>query len=164
MSFEKTLSDTDLRALTVAASALVADSCMSAEVLTDEEYAAAKALSARLEAETNLRSEAAKDSVPLVGVALGSIWVEAEVDGLPGCTWPVDEEGNTCSYGYDGPAWAPSGERVKVLAQGLDDAACRWVLRGVEDNFGHPAFAALVRRRCAHLMAGGTIESYVEGT
>ena len=164
MSFEKTLNDTDLRALSVGMTALVADSRLSTETLTDEEYLSAKSLSARLEAESNLRSEATKDSVPLVGVALGSIWVEAEVDGLPGCTWPVDEEGNTCSYGYDGPAWAPSGERVKVLAQGLDDDTCRWVLRGVEDNFGHPSFSALIRRRCAHLMAGGSIESYTEAT
>lgn len=164
MSFEKTLNDTDLRILTAAMYSLTADSESLGAVLLPENHPAALTLSGRLEAESNLRSEATKDSVPLVGVALGSIWVEAEVDGLPGCTWPVDEEGNTCSYGYDGPAWAPSGERVKVLAQGLDDDTCRWVLRGVEDNFGHPSFSALIRRRCAHLMAGGSIESYVEAT
>lgn len=164
MSFEKTLNDNDLYAVWAAMCAMTQDIHAPQDTMTEEQTEAADALWTRLDTEINLRHEATKDSVPLMGVALGSIWVEAEVDGLPGCTWPVDEDGNTCSYGYDGPAWAPSGERVKVLAQGLDDVTCRWVLCGADDSFGHPAFAALVRRRCAHLMAGGTIESYVEST
>lgn len=164
MNFEKTLSDNDLHAIWAAMCAMTQDIHAPQDTMTDEQTAAADVLWTRLDAEINARHEAIKDIVALVGVPPGSIWVEAEVDGLPGCTWHMDEEGNTCSYGYDGPAWSPSGGRVKVLAQGLDEDSCRWVLRGADDNFGQPAFAALVRRRCAHLMAGGSIESYVETT
>lgn len=164
MTFEKTLNDNDLYAIWAAMCAMTQDIHAPQDTMTDEQTDAADALWTRLDAEINARHEATKDSVALVDVLPGSIWVEAEVDGLPGCTWPHAEEDNTCSYGHDGPAWSPRDERVKVLAQGLDGVSCSWVLRGSDANFGSPEFSALVRHRCAHLMAGGSIESYVETT
>jgi len=44
---------------------------------------------------------------------------------------------------------------------GLSTEACDWVLSTKDDS---PYDSERVRRRCAHLMAGGSIESYVETT
>ena len=168
MSFEKTLNDTDLRALSVAMSALVADSCMAAEALEDEEYEAAKVLSKRLDAETNLRSERAKTiasgaPLRLADVPAGSICIEAGGQGMALCKWPAPNGDATCSFSPGGPAWYPLTEQVTVIATGLSTAACNWVL-----TLPHGMTAlwsmVLIRRRCAHLMAGGSIESYVETT
>lgn len=161
MNFEKTLNDTDLRALSVAMSALVADSCMAAEALEDEEYEAAKVLSKRLDAETNLRSERAKTiasgaPLRLADVPAGSICIEAGGQGMALCKWPAPNGDATCS-----PAWYPLTEQVTVIATGLSTAACNWVLT-LPHGMTAPRSTALIRRRCAHLMAGGSIESYVE--
>ncbi len=151
MSFEKTLNDTDLRALSVAMYALVADSCMAAEALEDEEYEAAKVLSKRLAAETSLRSERAKTiasgaPVPLTHVGLGSIWeMNVEVGAFhsrnpgteytrTGCTWPVPMGFAECSFCAGGPMWAPDRETVRILAHGLSTEACDWVLSAKDDD------------------------------
>ena len=159
MSFEKTLNDTDLRALWDALYSTVK------EPRAPYDWSATVAMYERVEAEFNLRSERAKNSVALVDVALGSIWVEVDEDMYVGCKWPTPDtdSGVSCSYSDDGPCWHPDPEqRVRVLATGLDAVACRWAL----NDTGLPVrvFSALVHHRCAHLMAGGSIESYVEAT
>ena len=163
MSFEKTLNDTDLGVLTLALSAAMTDD--QSGIFSETQYSAAVELQNRLGVEVKLRSERAKNSVALVDVALGSIWVEVDEDMYVGCKWPTPDtdSGVSCSYSDDGPCWHPDPEqRVRVLATGLDAVACRWAL----NDTGLPVrvFSALVRRRCAHLMAGGSIESYVETT
>ena len=163
MSFEKTLNDTDLGVLTLALSAAMTDD--QSGIFSETQYSAAVELQNRLGVEVKLRSERAKNSVALVDVALGSIWVEVDEDMYVGCKWPAPDtdSGVSCSYSDDGPCWHPDPEqRVRVLATGLDAVACRWAL----NDTGLPVrvFSALVRRRCAHLMAGGSIESYVEAT
>jgi hypothetical protein len=159
MSFEKTLNDTDLRVLRLATSAY---SNEVESTLTQEEYEAVTEIKARLEDEDNKRD--AVNSVLLVDVPPGSIWVEGGAKGLVGCKWPTALDGHTCSYTAEFPCWSPDTERVHVLAQGLDDAKCCWVLQGA---FASPRTSACTEsmcRRCAHLMSGGTIESYVEAT
>ncbi len=163
MSFEKTLNDTDLGVLTLALSAAMTDD--QSGIFSETQYSAAVELQNRLGVEVKLRSERAKNSVALVDVALGSIWVEVDEDMYVGCKWPTPDtdSGVSCSYSDDGPCWHPDPEqRVRVLATGLDAVACRWAL----NDTGLPVrvFSALVRRRCAHLMAGGSIESYTEAT
>lgn len=163
MSFEKTLNDTDLGVLTLALSAAMTDD--QSGIFSETQYSAAVELQNRLGVEVKLRSERAKNSVALVDVALGSIWVEVDEDMYVGCKWPTPDtdSGVSCSYSDDGPCWHPDPEqRVRVLATGLDAVACRWAL----NDTGLPVrvFSVLVRRRCAHLMAGGSIESYVEAT
>ena len=170
MSFEKTLNDTDLRILTAAMYSLTADSESLGAVLLPENHPAALTLSGRLEAETNLRSERAKaiassGLVPLTHVGRGSIW-EWNVNGCErtGCMWPEPEGFAECSYCSGGPMWAPADEVVSILAHGLSTLACEWVLSAKDDDTDIGLNNERVRRRCAHLMAGGSIESYVEPT
>lgn len=61
------------------------------------------------------------------------------------------------------PVWYEGTETVTVVATGLSTTSCDWVLT-LPEGMTTPRSTALIRRRCAHLMAGGTIESYVEGT
>lgn len=170
MSFEKTLNDTDLRILTTAMYSLTADSESLGAVLLPENHPAALALWTRLDAESNLRSEQAKaiasgGLVPLTHVGRGSIWEwHHRACTRTGCTWPVPEGVAECSFSAGGPMWAPTDEQVTIIAYALSRPACDWVLSAKEDDADPHLDNDRVRRRCAHLMAGGSIESYVEAT
>lgn len=163
-NFEKTLNDADLRALWDALYSTVK------EPRAPYNWSATVAMYARVEAEFNLRSERANAvalgvSVPLAHVGRGSIW-EWSVLGRTrtGCTWPHPEGRAECSYCAGGPMWAPEAEIVSILAHGLSTSACDWVLSVKEDDTDPDTNNARVRCRCAHLMAGGSIESYTEAT
>lgn len=166
MSFEKTLNDTDLGVLTLALSAAMTDD--QSGIFSETQYSAAVDLQNRLDVEVNLRGEWANAialgaTVPLTHVGRGSIW-EWSVNGCErtGCMWPQPEGSAECSYCAGGPMWAPEDELVSILAHGLSTPACEWVLSAKDDDVDPDVNNDRVRRRCSHLMAGGSIESYAE--
>lgn len=182
MSFEKTLSDNDLHAIWAAMCAMTQDIHAPQDTLTDETVDAADALWTRLDAEINARHERAKaldvaiaagQAVPLSMVRPGSIWLDSEADGVPGCRWPddtpkpcVNEDGedDDCSYGDQGPMWVGGeAQRVTVLISGLSIAVCKWVMSHVQSKVADVA-ADMARVLCVHLAAGGTPETFEETT
>jgi hypothetical protein len=168
MSFEKTLNDNDLYAVWAAMCAMTQDIHAPQDTMTDEQTEAADMLWTRLDAEINLRSERSKaiasgPPVLLVDVPAGSICIEAGGQGMALCKWPVPNDVATCSFSPGGPVWYEGTETVTVVATGLSTTSCDWVLT-LPEGMTTPRSTALIRRRCAHLMAGGSIESYTEAT
>ena len=174
MSFEKSLNHDDLTVLWAAMAAMVVDVHAPQDNLTEDKWAAAETLWKRLDAEVNRRATASRlaDDLaavlansprnPLVEVAPGSITLDD--DGSLLCVWPEpDSEGATCSYGDGGPMWAAGSghaeDVVVVRSGGLTTEQCRWLMTvTATGNFAEDY--GLVRRKLAHLDAGGSIENF----